>query len=77
MIAVKDICHDCKLTSEDLVSEWIAFAQTSKLGNNDLKMELLEEFERKQSIERNKKLQTQFSKHEGSSRMVTKDNLDD
>ncbi|KXJ17723.1 DNA polymerase alpha subunit B [Exaiptasia diaphana] len=74
---LKDICTDCQLTPEDLVSEWVAFAQTSKLENNDIKVELLEEFERKQSFERNKKLQTQFSKHEGSSRMVTKDDLDD
>jgi len=77
VVSVKDICYGCKLSPDDLVTEWIAFAQTSQLNNNEPKMELLDEFERKQLAERNKKLQTQFSKHEGSSRMMTKDDLDE
>ncbi|KAK3749504.1 hypothetical protein QZH41_013471 [Actinostola sp. cb2023] len=74
---LKDICNGCKLEPADLVCEWVSFAQTLQLQDNELKLELLEGFGRKQLSERNKKLQTQFSKHQGSSRMMTKDDLDD
>ncbi|XP_031561015.1 DNA polymerase alpha subunit B-like [Actinia tenebrosa] len=70
---LKEICHGCRLTAEDLVCQWISFAQT--LTNQDLTIDVLEEFERKQLFESNKKNQTQFNKHEAP-RMYTKDDLD-
>ncbi|EDO41269.1 predicted protein [Nematostella vectensis] len=72
---LKEICSSCRLNASQLCEEWVAFSQA--LEDSDPTLATLEKFERKQTHEMNKRVQTQFTKIEANTKMHTKEDLDD